>query len=221
VGRRPDDPPLPDVLTVDETVRVGDRILSVVRPRAGEARLGDEAFDDELVLPYWAEMWPSGVALANAVAGRRLCGVSVLELGCGALALPSIAASLAGGSVRATDWSGDSLAFAARNARRNRAAVDTALCSWTKPEAIVSGAPWGLVLAADVLYDERNTELLLELLPRLLGDSGEAWIADPGRAAARAFVDGVTTHFTIETRPVDAGGVLLHRLRPRGGGAGR
>jgi hypothetical protein len=56
-----------DVLTVDEAVTVGDRILSVVRPRAGEARLGDEAFGDELVLPYWAEMWPSGVALARAL----------------------------------------------------------------------------------------------------------------------------------------------------------
>lgn len=207
--------PLPDVLTVDETVMVGDRVLSVVRPRAGEARLGDEAFGDELVLPYWAEMWPSGVALAEAVTARRLHGTSVLELGCGALALPSIAASLAGGSALATDWSADSLAFAARNARRNRATLETALCSWTKPDPIVARAPWGLVLASDVLYEDRDAQLLLELLPRLAGETGEVWIADPDRAPARDFIEGAAANFRIETSRADAPGVLLHRLRPR------
>ncbi len=107
----PDLPP-PDRDTVDETVTIGDRILSVVRPRSGQGQLGEETFGDEIVMPYWAEMWPSGVALARALVGRPLGGMRTLELGCGGLALPSIVASLGGARVLATDWSADAVAFA-------------------------------------------------------------------------------------------------------------
>ena len=54
-------------------------------------------------MPYWAELWPSGIALARHVVGLALAGRRVLELGCG-LALPSFAAALAGADVLATDW---------------------------------------------------------------------------------------------------------------------
>lgn len=205
-----------DLDTVNETVTVGDRLLSVVRPRAGEALLGEEAFGDELVMPYWAEMWPSGVALAGALAGRSLRGARVLELGCGALALPSIAASLAGGRVLATDWSEDALAFAARNARRNRAWIETALCSWAEPDQLVSRAPWDLVLAADVLYEQRTAGVLAALLPRLV-ERGKVWIADPRRDPARPFLEAASERFEVETAATDTHRVLIHRLRPRTG----
>jgi predicted nicotinamide N-methyase len=205
----------PEIVTVDETVTVGDRVLSVVRPRAGEARLGDEAFGHELVLPYWAEMWPSGVALARALSGRSLRGLPVLELGCGGLALPSIVAGLCGGRVLATDWSAEAVAFARRNVRRSRAPVEVELCSWTEPELIESRAPWGLVLAADVLYDERDADILLELLPRLVGERGSAWIADPDREPARGFLEAAAERFAVETTGTDVERVLIHRLRPR------
>lgn len=204
-----------DVETVNETVTVGDRLLSVVRPRSGEALLGDEAFGDELVMPYWAEMWPSGVALAGALAGRSLRGARVLELGCGGLALPSIAAGLAGGRVLATDWSEDALAFAARNARRNRAWIETALCSWTEPDQVVSRAPWDLVLAADVLYEQPTAGLLAELLPRLVARRGTAWIADPSRDPTRPFLEAAAERFEVQTVTTEIDRVLIHRLRPR------
>ncbi len=207
---------LPDADTVQETVVVGDRVLSVARPRAGEARLGEEAYGDEIVLPYWAEMWPSGVELAHALAGRALRGKRTLELGCGGLALPSIAAALAGGRVLATDWSVDAMAFVARNARRNRAWVETAVCSWTEPDLIESRAPWDLVLAADVLYEQRATELITELVPRLVGTHGSAWIADPSRDHAQVFLDALADRFEIETSPTATQRVVIHRLRPRG-----
>lgn len=206
---------LPAIETVDETVTVGDRVLSVVRPRSGEARLGEESYGDELVMPYWAEMWESGVALARALLGRSLRGLPTLELGCGALALPSIVASLAGGRVLATDWSADALTFASRNARRSRATIQTELCSWTEPESMVAWAPWGLVLAADVLYEQRNAELLLDLLPRLIDGRGMAWIADPDRVPARRFLEEAAERFEIDTAEAADERVLLHRLRLR------
>lgn len=210
--------PLPDVDTVDETVTLGDRILSVVHPRAGEARLGDEAFGDEVVMPYWAEMWPSGLALGRALTGRSLRGARTLELGCGALALPSIAASLAGGRVLATDWSTDGVAFATRNAQRSNAQVETAVCSWTEPELLESRAPWDLVLAADVLYEQRAADLLVDLLTRLVGARGSAWIADPGREPAERFLERAEERFEIKRTESEAERVMIYRLRPTGHG---
>jgi hypothetical protein len=60
--------------------------------------------------PYWAQLWPSSVALARAVAIAKPAGARVLELRCG-LGLPSIAAALSGAHVLATDRSTDALGF--------------------------------------------------------------------------------------------------------------
>ena len=45
------------------------------------------------------------------------------------------------------------------------------------------------MLAADVLYEHRNVAPLLELLPRL---GEQALLADPGRPAARAFLEALS-----------------------------
>jgi SAM-dependent methyltransferase len=205
---------------VEETVPLRGAALQVLRPRDAEALLDDHAFEHEEYLPYWAELWPSGVALARRVAVRSLRGARVLELGCG-LGLPSLAAALAGGRVLATDWSPQAIELLEQNAERNGAALETALVDWTSPAAIVERAPWDLVLAADVLYERRNVAPLLDLLPRLLhasdsGDEasgrgrGELWLADPGRAPAEALLAGLAQGWNRRDE-VD-GRVTVHRL---------
>ena len=69
--------------------------LTLELPLDPEALLDEDAFDRDEFMPYWAEVWPSGLALARHVAGLDLTGLAVLELGCG-LGLPSLVASLAG-----------------------------------------------------------------------------------------------------------------------------
>src|SRR5204863_1521263 len=108
---------------VEERVKVGGRALSLLRPRVADALLDEEAFEHEEFLPYWAELWPSAVALAQEVARLDVDGLGVLELGCG-LGLPSVVAALAGAHVLATDWSPDAVEIAARNAERNGAALE-------------------------------------------------------------------------------------------------
>src|SRR3954451_7345249 len=95
---------------VEEVVLLGPpgAELSVLRPRDSEALLDEHAFEDDEFLPYWAELWPSGVARARHVAPRALRGARVVELGCG-LGLPSLAAARAGGRVLATDWAAPAL----------------------------------------------------------------------------------------------------------------
>jgi predicted nicotinamide N-methyase len=188
---------------VEEVVPIGGRDLRLLRPRDAEALLDEEAFEREEFLPYWAELWPSSLALARTIAGRALRGARTLELGCG-LGLPSIAAALAGGRVLATDWSPEAVAMTADNAERNGATLETLVCSWTEPEPLLARAPWDLVLASDVLYEARNGEILLDLLPKL---GGEVWLADPGRPTAKPFLEAAPRDWEISSRGT------VHRLR--------
>ena len=173
---------------VEERIALPGGELELARPRDAEALLTEEAFEREEFLPYWAELWTSAVALAHDVSLRSLRGRPTLELGCG-LGLPGIAAARAGGRVLASDWSPDAVLATAANADRNGVEVETMVCSWAAPEPLVERAPWPLVLASDVLYERRNADLLLELLPRLTDERSEVLIADPGRPPAAAFLE--------------------------------
>lgn len=201
---------------VEETLVVGGRDVHVLRPRDSDALLDGEAFAQEERMPYWAELWPSSVALAHAVGMRALHSARTVELGCG-LGLPSVVAALAGGRVLATDWSDDALGYVERNAHNNGVSVETAVCAWAAADALVARGPWDLVIASDVLYERRNVEQLLVLLPRLVDERGEVWITDPGREASVGFVDAVGERFTRRTSDVTARGlpIELHRLRKR------
>jgi predicted nicotinamide N-methyase len=84
---------------VEELVPVPGPTIRITRPRDSEELLDEEAFASDELLPYWAELWPSCLALAREVAALDLSGRRVLEVGCG-LGLPAIAAALAGG----TSW---------------------------------------------------------------------------------------------------------------------
>jgi predicted nicotinamide N-methyase len=159
------------------------------------------------VAPYWAVLWRSGVALARELDGVALRGLRVLELGCG-LAVPSLAAARAGATVLATDASAEALTLVARNATANDVRIETAIVDWTKPDVLLRRAPFDMVLAADVLYERASVAPLLSLLPRL---AGQAWLADPGRPAAEAFVEQAGRRWPVETRVRDV--VRVYRLQ--------
>ena len=200
---------------VEEVVPLRDRELAVLRPRDPEALIDEEAFARDERMPYWAELWPSGIALARALSGSALRGRRVVELGCGGLALPSIAAALAGARVLATDWAPEALDLAEDNARRNDASFAVAEVAWDAPEALVARGPFDLVLGADVLYESRNRDPLLALLPRL---ADEVWLADPGRPAAEMFLECAEPQWERrDQRDPAVPGVVIHRLRRRPG----
>jgi len=170
----------------EERIDLGPLALVIRRPTSAERLIDERRFDDDEFLPYWAELWPAGIALARYVAALELGGRSVLELGCG-LGLPSLAAADRATRVVATDWAPEAVELVAANAARNRLSVTTAVLRWN-----AGGDDLGtfdLVLAADVLYEERNAGPLLRLLERVVAAAGEALIADPGRRHAAAFFD--------------------------------
>jgi predicted nicotinamide N-methyase len=168
---------------VEETFEVAGRTLTLLRPPSAEELIDEAAFAVEEFLPYWAELWPSGVALAEHVARLELRRRRVLELGAG-LGLPSFAAALRGADVLATDWAEDAVALLEANAARNGIALRAEVARWDEPERFGTG--WDLVLAADVLYEQRNAEQLLVLLPQL--GAREILLAEPGRPFAKEFL---------------------------------
>jgi predicted nicotinamide N-methyase len=194
------EPPRPAAIAdlVDEDVELAGGPIRLRRPRSPDAILDElVAMDvtDDAHLPFWAELWPSGVMLARAIEAqppRR--GTRVLELGCG-LGLVAIAATRAGADVVATDHSAAAIEATAVNAAANGVVLRAELMDFARPRLALDGRPWDLVLAADVLYEPLNEAPLVALVPELLAAGGELWLSDPGRPVL---------------------GTLLHELRRQG-----
>jgi predicted nicotinamide N-methyase len=197
----------------EEHIVVGGYELVIARPDDPESLIDESRFDEDEFLPYWAELWPAGLALARHVAGLNLREKRVLELGCG-LALPSLAAALAGGDVLATDWAPEAIELVALNAALNAVSLGSAVLDWRSGGA-TDAASFDLVVAADVLYEERNAAPLLHVLAEAVAPDGEALIADPGRRHAPAFFERArregwsTEHSAVAELP--AGGITVLR----------
>jgi predicted nicotinamide N-methyase len=160
------------------------------KPRNPDDLISEADFVRDERLPYWADLWPSAIVLASYIETRLTAvpanGVapSAFELGCG-LGLVTVAAARAGYRVTATDYYEDALLFAARNTMRATGQMpDVRMVNWRSLPPELGRAD--LVLAADVLYEPRNGDALLDLLPRL---TGSVWLADPGRKPAGRFLD--------------------------------
>jgi hypothetical protein len=94
--------------------------------------------------------------------------------------------------------------------------LQTAVCAFAQPGPLLAGAPWDLVVAADVLYEPGNLPELLWLLPRLVDDAGAVWVADPGRPMLERFLAGVdATGWRCETFLGEPDTVTICRLRRR------
>ena len=181
--------------------------VDMVLPRAADELIDVSEFNRDERLPYWADLWPSARGLARHLLDARVPAGRVLELGCG-VALPSLALRWCGVPVLATDYYEEALDFARRNAEENGIpAPDTLLLDWRMPPADLGR--FDLVIAADVLYEKRNAEALMGLLPRVTAPGGRVLVADPGRvyfADFRAGMEGLGWGVRVlETREEPSG----------------
>jgi predicted nicotinamide N-methyase len=170
--------------------------MMVSRPADYDRLIDDAAADPEQNLPYWTELWPSGIALAAKITRvpEIVRGKRVLELGCG-LGVTAIAALRAGADLLVTDYSPEALALCSLNALDQAGKMPATLrLNWRDPDpALLAAAQEGfpVVLAADILYEGRDVEPLLALCERLVAPDGELWIAEPGRSPAARFVASI------------------------------
>ena len=182
---------------VECELEIGRVRLRLLRPRDPESLIDESEFDRDEFMPYWAELWPAALALAREVERHELTDARVLELGCG-LALPSLVAAARGARVVAVDWAADAIELLERNAERNGLALEAEAADWRDTEPLAARAPFDLVLASDVLYEERNVEPLLELVLRL---TQRVLLAEPGRPHAAAFFEAAARGWSIDAEP--------------------
>jgi predicted nicotinamide N-methyase len=167
----------------------------ILAPADTDRLLDDAESDPEQHLPYWAEIWPSGIALADMALARadEVAGQPVIELGSG-LGITAAAALAAGARLLAADYSTVSLTLCRHNALANAGREpQTVAINWREPPQdlldradALRGYP--IILAADVLYEPRDIAPMLAITWRLLEPGGALWLAEPGRDTARRFL---------------------------------
>jgi predicted nicotinamide N-methyase len=193
-------------------------VYQVADPNALADAVDPASFAEDERFPYWAELWPSAVALASFVLRNGVgAGTDALELGCG-LGLAGIAAALNGCRVRFTDFEPDALAFARANHALNLGSPGlTAELDWREPPG---GLASSLVLASDVLYERRFLDPFLRALELLVRPGGTALVAEPGRTIAEGTVErlearGFARELHLEEVDLDgrAHSVWIHELR--------
>lgn len=152
---------------------------------------GDEHEDmkDERI-PYWAELWPSALALSHYMSEMDFDwkDKKVLEIGAG-LALPSILAAKLGAQVTVSDYLLEAVEFARKNHERNNLFNSLFLqLDWRKAESSLAA---DVLIAADVAYEKRMFEPLLTAFHFLCKENGLILLAEPNRSLASDFLESL------------------------------
>jgi predicted nicotinamide N-methyase len=150
---------------------------------------------DELHLPYWAEVWDSGLGIALHLVQESTTAVAphatpaplplrVLDLGCG-MGMAGAAAARLGARVLFADLEPPALLFAQLNSLPDAPRVRTRQLNWRTDTL---GETFDLILGADILYESAQWQHLEHFWQRHLAPSGAVLLAEPGRQTGERFI---------------------------------
>lgn len=193
-------------MTFDEVAIPGtDITVTVTRPIDTDRLLDQIADDPEQNLPYWSEIWPSGIALGADIVRHpeRIRGRRVLELGSGVGITAAIAVQH-GADLTVSDYAPESLLLTEMTVLRHAGQSPRAVwrINWRGPEIedIARESRFDVVLGADLLYERRDIEPLIAAVDTLLAPDGALWLAEPGRVPASIFLEGLEARgWTVES----------------------
>jgi predicted nicotinamide N-methyase len=160
-------------------------MLDILRPKSVDDLISEDDFNRDGRLPYWADVWPSALGLADRVARERGDGRRLLELGCAVGFVACLAAEV-GFRVTATDYYAEACEFTRLNAHRNRLPIpETRIVDWREyPDDL---RRFDVVIASDVLYEKPYCDLVAECFARSLTTEGLGILSDPQRTLAAGF----------------------------------
>lgn len=150
-----------------------------------------QSFAEDDRIPYWAELWPSSIALATWLKEQtllikdKLC----LDLGCG-LGLSALAGANAGAKVIGLDYELEALRYAKLsaahplnlayvNANSQAHPITWLTADWRSP--CFKRHSLNFIWAGDIMYEKRFFEPVAAFIEHCLAKDGCFWLAEPGR----------------------------------------
>ncbi|MEM8890455.1 MAG: methyltransferase domain-containing protein [Bacteroidota bacterium] len=180
---------------IEEKISIGELNFDISRIQDTDALLDElieKGEDHEDVLderiPYWAELWPSAIAMGRYLAEDPdlVQDKTVLEIGCG-LGLSGMVAHALGGKVMLSDYLPAALELADFNWRKNFPSEPQLLqLDWREVKA-EQGTD--VILAADVAYEERAFEPLMNAFKVLMKPHSKLILTEPNRQIAHKFLN--------------------------------
>lgn len=150
------------------------------------ARDSDDPDLEDERMPYWADLWPSALALSQYLLRNQelLAGKTTLEIGCGLGLCGMIAASM-GARVTLSDYMPEPLEVVRYLWLLNRnEEPDLLQIDWRYPP---QNLQFDILLASDVSYEARAHEPLVGAIRKLLKPGGRLLLSEPRRSTANAF----------------------------------
>lgn len=206
-----------------------DETVDIIRPASIDTLLDRSASDPEQNLPYWAEIWPSGLGLGAEIIDSPdlVAGQPVLELGSGVGITAAIALACDAHLV-ATDYATEAITLTRMTCLLHTGREpETRQLNWRVSDADIlqsNGSRWPVVMAADVLYEQRDIEPILDIFSRLVAPDGFIWFAEQGRRPGLQALETLADRgWRISSKtitaewpdPKDAGVIVhVHKLRP-------
>lgn len=137
-------------------------------------------FEKDEQLPYWADIWPSSEAIFEYCTNLSIKPNSkICEIGAGlGIIASAISYSLKDSFLVSTDISKDSVYYIKDNFKRNNLQGESACCDWRYSPF---KEKFDIIIGADILYEERWTEPVLDFIKGNLKPNGYALISDPHR----------------------------------------
>jgi len=183
-----------------QRVQLPNAVFQLKVPAVPDAVL-DEAVEqldgsDTEITPYWACLWPTAPAMAACVLqGSWPRGARTLEIGCG-MGLVGIAGLAAGLQVTFSDHIPQAVQLASHNATLNQFSEHQTLhLDWNHP----INEKFEVLLANDILYDNREHTHILDVIRHMLTPTGTCWIGDPCRSQSPQFIErAVAANLRVE-----------------------
>lgn len=166
---------------------VGPHQIAMVLPAVPDAFLDDEdvqrRHEVDEYMPYWAYLWPASLPMARLVLDAPWpAGTEVLELGAG-VGLVGLAALHRGDRVVFSDYDPQAVDLTVFNAGQSGFVAEGLVLDWRNPP----DRQFAAIVGCELLYENRNHELLLGALERMLAPGGVVWFGDGGRVRAERF----------------------------------
>ena len=160
---------------------VDDILDEFIEKSSGIEHGGEES------IPYWTEIWPSAIGLAQYLlkCPEFPQGMQGLEIGCG-LGLAGMVAAHRGIEMVLTDYFVEPLELLKLHWWEQFGQLPhTQPMDWRNPNYQLAA---DLVIAADIAYEPNDFSRLLKTLPLLVKPGGQLILSEPQRSFAKPFI---------------------------------